>query len=345
MASTETKRFNNYVFENVVDGILLIGRTGEIQYINESAQNLIDITDGELKEAFVRSQIEREEKINDAFYQIIIDAIYEKTKSINKKVSFLKNSGERLELNVKSSYWSNSKNEDENGILLIIQNITEEEAAKREKNKLIVVFSLFLSIIGVWNLFFAAMNQFSIDLPSYIMTYILLGIGFVMAVVLCRYTGFKISDIGLSIKGHKGALLFGVGVSAGAIIVMVVLKLVLISLDLGYFAEEDPFWDFSFTSGMKVYPISVVLQEFISQGIIHECLMRIISGKHSKALAIFLSSMLFMILHIHKGVLFMIGAALLVCIVGVIYRKQRTIWGVTIIHYSITIAACFLGWL
>lgn len=94
-----------------------------------------------------------------------------------------------------------------------------------------------------------------------------------------------------------------------------------------------------------MYPLSVLLQEILSQSIIRECLMRILKGENSHIYAILLSSMLFTALHIHRGFGFMVGSLLLCYGIGALYRKQRTIWGLCITHYSVSMMAFFLNWL
>jgi hypothetical protein len=126
---------------------------------------------------------------------------------------------------------------------------------------------------------------------------------------------------------------------------MTAVKAILVMSGSGFFPVGQPFFDFQFTLGMKLYPLSVLLQEILSQSIIHECLMRILKGKNSHIHAILLSSILFTVLHVHRGFGFMVGSFLLGCGIGILYRKQRTVWGLCITHYSVSMMAFFLNWL
>lgn len=226
-----------------------------------------------------------------------------------------------------------------------MQNITSEEILKKEKDNAVFLFSVLLVSVCVWNLFFAGLNYFKISIPPFCMTYILLGMGMILTWIIYRNTDISLKDMGLSIKNIRKPLIFNICISVSVCLIMIVLKAILVKSGSDFFPKGQPFWDFGFTLGMKLYPISVVLQEFLSQGIIHECLMRILKGKHSGALAILLSSVLFAALHIHRGFSFMIGSLLLVSIIGILYRKQRTIWGLCITHYTITMFGYFLNWL
>ena len=92
-----------------------------------------------------------------------------------------------------------------------------------------------------------------------------------------------------------------------------------------------------------VYPLTVILQEFLSRGVIHENLRRIFVGKHSEAAAIIVSSLLFGALHIHRGFMYMLAATVLLAIFGVLYRKQNSIWGLCIPHFVLGEVVWYLG--
>ena len=71
-------------------------------------------------------------------------------------------------------------------------------------------------------------------------------------------------------------------------------------------------------------------------------LKRITPGRHTGALAIVLSSVIFAALHIHFGFLFMVGAAILAGLEGILYEKQQTIFGVWIVHWVFGVSGTLL---
>lgn len=333
-----------HVFENIVDGVLLLTSNGTIAYMNPSAQDILSIDSQYLKESFPGRWLQHSDTRNDEFCQVILDALYNKQKLISKKVKFYNEQGKQLVFHIKSSYWSSPNDATQNGVLLIIQDVTTEEHLKEERDDAIHVFSVMLVGIGFWILFSAALDLFQINMPTYVMTYLVILFGSIASWIIQHQTSFKFSDIGLSFKNTRKPLIFNLVLSVTICVLMILLKAFLIKSGSDYFPPGTPFWDFTFDLGMMLYPISVVMQEFLSQGIIHECLIRILNGKHTYMLSIFLSSTLFTILHIHRGFLFMIASLFLVCIIGIIYRKQRTIWGICITHYTIAMASFFLGY-
>lgn len=82
------------------------------------------------------------------------------------------------------------------------------------------------------------------------------------------------------------------------------------------------------------YIYTAFIQEFISRGVIQESLAHVFQGRLSDVLAIGITSLLFAALHIHKGVLMCIGAGVLSILLGLLYEKDRTIWGLVLIHYT-----------
>lgn len=345
MTDNSIHNLGPYVFEEIVDGVLLLSSSGTITYMNKSAQTMLNIADNQLHRSLPGAWLQQLDARNDEFCQVILDALYDKHGKVQKTVNYYAPNNENRILYIKSSYWNVPDQDAQNGVLLIIQDITAEEHLKKEKEDAITIFSIFLTVIGIWTLFYASLTYFKVAIPPFVMTYMLLALGILLAWVSIWKTDLTISDLGLAVRNARKPILIDVVVSAAFCLVMIAAKFVFIKSGSGFFPAGQPFFDFHFTLGMKLYPISVLLQEFLSQSIIHECLLRILKGKHSGMHAILLSSVLFTVLHIHRGFGFMVGSLLLGCVIGAIYRKQRTIWGLCIMHYSVSMMAFFLNWL
>lgn len=345
MGNRSAKALGPYVFEDIADGVLLLSCDGTISYMNKSAQSMLNIAADQLGHSLPGIWLQQADSRNDDLCQSILDTLYDKQTKISRTVNFYTSSNEKHILQIKSSYWNAPEPDGHDGVLLILQDVTVEEKLKKEKEDAILIFSFFLTAVGIWTLFYAALTQFQIEIPRFCMTYILLGLGAVLTWLIIWKTDLTVSDIGLSFRNIRRPLLVNIVFSLLACLVMTAVKAILVMSGSGYFPEGQPFFDFQFTLGMKLYPLSVLLQELLSQSIIHECLMRILKGKNSHIHAILLSSILFTALHIHRGFGFMIGSFLLGCGIGILYRKQRTVWGLCITHYSVSMMAFFLNWL
>ena len=345
MTNSSTKSLGPYVFGDIADGVLLLACDGTIAYMNKSAQAMLNIAADQLGCSLPGVWLQQMDPQNDDLCQSILDALYDKQTKITKTVNFYTPNNEKRILQIKSSYWDAPEPEGKDGVLLILQDVTVEERLKKEKEDAILIFSFFLTAIGIWTLFYAALTYFQIEIPRFCMTYILLGLGAVLTWLIIWKTDLTISDIGLSFRNIRRPVLINVTISLLACLVMIAAKAFFVMRGSAFFPKGQPFFDFQFTLGMKLYPLSVLLQEILSQSIIHECLMRMLKGKNSHIHAILLSSILFTVLHIHRGFGFMIGSLLLGCVIGILYRKQRSVWGLCITHYSVSMMAFFLNWL
>ena len=345
MTNRSTKSLGPYVFEDIADGVLLLSCDGTISYMNQSARAMLSISTDQLGYSLPGAWLQQTDPRNDDLCQSILDALYDKHSKITKPVNFYTPNNQKRILQIKSSYWDAPEPEGHDGVLLILHDITAEEQHKKEKEDAILIFSFFLTAIGIWTLFYAALTHFQIEIPRFCMTYILLGLGAALTWLIIWKTDLTISDIGLSFRNIRKPVLVNVAFSVLACLVMIAAKAIFLMSGSAFFPEGQPFFDFQFTLGMKLYPLSVLLQEILSQSIIHECLMRILKGKNSHIHAILLSSILFTVLHIHRGFGFMIGSLLLGCGIGILYRRQRTVWGLCITHYSVSMMAFFLNWL
>lgn len=92
-----------------------------------------------------------------------------------------------------------------------------------------------------------------------------------------------------------------------------------------------------------MYAFTAVLQEFLARGAMQESLLRIFYGKHKEASSIIVSSLVFGVLHIAHGLIFMLAASILLGTLGILYNKQHSIWGTAIIHYALGLSATLLG--
>ena len=333
------------VFGDIADGVLLLSCDGTIAYMNKSAQDMLNVAADRLGCSLPGAWLTQPDLRNDDLCQSILDALYDKQTKITKTVNFYTPNNEKRVLQIKSSYWDAPESEGQNGVLLILRDMTAEERHKKEKEDAILIFSFFLSAVGIWTLFYAALTHFQIEIPPFCMTYMLLGLGIAVACLIIWKTDLTFADIGLSFRNICKPVLINLSFSLIACLLMMGVKAIFVVLGSDFFPEGQPFFDFHFTVGMKLYPISVLLQEILSQSVIHECLMRMLKGKHAPFYAILLSSVLFTVLHIHRGFGFMVGSLILCCVLGILYRKQRTIWGLCITHYSVTMMAYFLHWL
>ena len=77
MINSSTKNLGPYVFEDIVDGVLLLARDGTIVYANESAQEILQLTGSHFKRSLPGTWLQEMDPRNDDLCQSILDALYD----------------------------------------------------------------------------------------------------------------------------------------------------------------------------------------------------------------------------------------------------------------------------
>ena len=218
--------------------------------------------------------------------------------------------------------------------------------AKENKTGSLTFITGILLIICMWMFVYAIWDLTGKKLSSRVMTKISELLALIACIIYVRVYKLKREEIGLGI--HKvGSIIYkNILLSIGLIIVMVFIKALIINTSFNFFDQTKPFWNWNVMSWARwIYPITVVVQEFLINGVMQESLDRIFEGKYKIFLVIGISAFYFGAMHIHKGLGYMIGASVMCIIVSLIYRKQRTIWGIVVTHYLLGMAAKFLGYI
>ena len=87
--------------------------------------------------------------------------------------------------------------------------------------------------------------------------------------------------------------------------------------------------------GAYVYLFSAFLQEFLARGVIQTSVKHLMHIRFQTISSIILTSLLFMLMHLPFGFIFMMGAFLLSIALGIIYEQQKSIWGCAFLHWSV----------
>lgn len=326
------KNIQTYVFENMKDGVLLLDFKGNISYANDACRKILKIENDEdfLKEGILKGHD------YDALNNFVIETILDKSQNHENVIEY-----QDKILNLKSSYW---KKEEEEGILLILQDLTKTEKAIKERKQAIFVLSSIIYAVCFWAIIVKLKTTFNWPLQDFQMTYLLYAVVVPIIVLMARKMNMSWKDLGFSFERLNTNLKESLMVILVFAILLISMKYIFVNLGI-FFPADLPFWDFNFTFGMKIYPISVFFQELLSQGIIHGVLNKIFSGKNKALYVNILTAVMFAALHIHRDVMFMVGAFVLVCAIGFLFDRQKSIWGLVIVHYSVSMLSFFLNWL
>ena len=328
------------VLRDFDDGIITFGRDGIIRYINPSASLILGLTENTVGKPYQ----ELFGKENESLWELLAQATEEKETSHRGDVLYRRKDGSTVLLNASCICLRDGDGSRQTTYALHFDDITEIDTLRRKRRESSAVFIGTMTGVSVWIYIVALWRLTGETLSQEIMTQFIHLIALIMFFYIRHYTHFTYEEMGLKIKGIGKAVktdcLFTVIFAAALFGV----KLILMRTSPGFFPAGAPFWDWGRMNWSDIaYPVTVVLQEFLSRGVIHENLRRIFVGKHSEGAAIIVSSLIFGALHIHRGFMYMLAATALLSIFGILYRRQNSIWGLCIPHFVLGEIVWYLG--
>ena len=204
-------------------------------------------------------------------------------------------------------------------------------------------FSAFLFAYCAWMVVYALWQYLGQPVSTDVMTHGVEVLGFLMFFYILWRTSLSWKDLGIQTDRPGKTLRTGLLIAACAVAFLCAAKAVVRLFAPGAFGPEYPFFDIrAFGVRQLVYIGTAGVQEFLARSVIQGNLRRIMVGRHVGAAAIVISSLSFATLHIHLGLVFMLGAAVLAGLEGILYEKQRSIYGVWIVHWAFGVAATLL---
>ncbi|MBR3555862.1 MAG: GAF domain-containing protein [Oscillospiraceae bacterium] len=204
-------------------------------------------------------------------------------------------------------------------------------------------FSAFLLAYCCWMVVYALWQYLGQPVSTDVMTHGVEVLGFLMFFYILVSTSLTWKDLGIKTEHPWKAVQTGILIAACAAAFMCVGKAVIRIFSPQAFGPEYPFFDLrAFGVRQIIYVFTAGVQEFLARSVIQGNLRRIMVGRHVGAAAIVISSMSFATLHIHLGLLFMLGAALLAGLEGILYEKQQSIYGVWIVHWVFGVTGTLL---
>ena len=328
------------VLRDFDEGIITFDRGGIVRYINPAASLILGLTENAVGKRY-RDVFGRD---NGALLEVLVRATKERNASQRGDILFLREDGSSVRLNTSCICLQDEEDAEDRSYAVHFEDITEIDILRRKRRESSAVFIGTMTAVSVWVYVVAFWQHTGQKVSQEVMTQFIHAIALVMFFYIRHYTHFTFEEMGLKIRGISRALRIDCLLTAAAAAILFGIKLVLLRVSPGFFAEGAPFWDWSKANWSDyIYPLTAIMQEFLSRGVIHENLRRIFVGKHSETMAIIVSSLLFGALHIHRGFMYMIAATALLSLFGILYRRQNSIWGLCIPHFVLGEIVWFLG--
>jgi membrane protease YdiL (CAAX protease family) len=329
------------IFEDMKDGVLLFSRRSEIKYINPAARAMLHLEGAAAPGSVSFGDLFIEDSRNTGFADLIIASIYDKdAKSVGEATYY--DGGRHTDLQISSSYYSDEET-GEDGVVVILTDVTELNRVKKQKEEGARLFTIGLSVVAVYLVIWQILESF-MDPPNPLMTRIMEGCALFIFFGAIKWTTLTPSDMGV-IPGSKaelkGALVRGGLISVALVIAIACARLVMQGSDPALAAE--PFFSFHAESWARsLYFVTAPFQEFLAKGVVLTSILYVYNYRR-KALAIAVSSLLFAAVHVSYGITMMLFAFGLCFATGFLYLRDKNIWGVSLIHFTIGFFPAAMG--
>ncbi|SCW46820.1 Membrane protease YdiL, CAAX protease family [Ruminococcaceae bacterium YRB3002] len=341
-ANTGTS-FESRVLRDMSSAVIVINRKGQVVYVNAPASRMLEIVVNEGDEP-LRTNDYRKNEVNYDFWDNVIQPLYDKGHTHNALTSYTTPSGRKFVLRMSSSYLPG---DGEDALIVVtLDDETEKEAIKRKLSDSSRTFSLFLVFFCSWIIIYALWKHLNDPVPGSWMTVGVEILSLLMMFFMLKFTSLTLHDLGIKVgrktlgKTVKTAVL----IALGGVALLFVIKFVARLIAPGSFRPDLPFFDITlFGLPQLGYIFTAGIQEFLARSVMQSNLERIIDSKHAGVQAIIVSSLIFAAIHVHLGFFFMIGAAILAGLEGILYYKQRNIYGVWIVHWSFGVCGTLLS--
>ncbi len=332
-ANVNNDQFEKRVLRDLSSGVIVLNTSGSIVYCNKPACKILEIPDGIDKMNIGVNEKFSENKDNDDFLEFILQSIYKKDEVHVGSRRFVSPSGKEYMLKMTTSYLK-LEGDESSQIVITMEDVTEEEKLKIKLNDSSATFSIVLVGMCFFLILFAIWLYTGKPFPRKYLTKGIDLLGLIIFIFIMCFTSLKLKDIGIKPNKLKETILTSLVIVAVLFILMGATKLVLMKVNPSMFKPGKPFIDLSrFTMHYVEYISTALLQEFLARGGIQSNLKRITTAKHKSAMAIFLASIIFAVLHIHLGLVYMAGACILSVVLGILYNKQDNLIGVWMVHY------------
>lgn len=341
-AGNDASRLATRVLRDMNDGLLVLDPQGHILSCNGHATRMLGLSSEAAGQSYAALLGDGEQE-NDAFHQLILDAVYDKSAAHEGVAPYRSGGGEPRRLKVTTSFLLDEEGARRMGVVVILSDVTEVERLQRQRRESSTNFAILMCGVSLFLFLWSAMVYAGIAPPPWVMTQLIHVLALIMLILSLKTTSLSLRDIGLRVENPKKTFLPSILIAVGGTAILVGAKILLLRVAPGFFPAGAPFWDWSVGNMSDVlYPLTVLLQEFLARGAMQANLKRIFVGKHAGALSILVSSLIFGVLHISYGLPLMLGAALLMGVLGVLYEKQGNLWGLSIVHYVLGEAVTFL---
>lgn len=341
MTETNHNDFTRRVLRDMSTAVVVLNTKGHVLYVNHPASEMLELP-AEFSEKEIRFPEISDNNYNDEFNEYIFNALYQKENTHIGHVRYMTPSGRKYVFRMSSSFL-----EGEGASSRIVITLADETEAEKMRQRLVdssTTFTTFLFGFCGWMIFYALWEYLKRPFSADYLTHGIEVLGLLMLGFILRYTSLSWRDLGIHADDPKKTLKSALIAAGCSVLFLCALKLGIRIFRPQAFRPDLPFLDLRlFGLRQILYVFTAGIQEFLARSVMQGNLKRIMVSRHNGAMSILLSSLVFAALHIHLGFLFMMGAAVLAGLEGILYEKHKTIYGVWVVHWVFGVAGTLLS--
>ena len=324
------------IFKNMSDGIMTVNEKGDITYVNAALLRIFHIEKEENILGKPFAKIFLQNKKNHAFGKLFSLAMKMHPPEEKTFIRYRRESGEKLFLNIDISlmeqFGIDSTREEFPGMIILIEDATDRFILRQREHDYAYIFAGIIFCITSYLMAWSCIRfTLGIHLNTSVYTLMIEALTFILFLEIVFFTSFSLKDIGLvpRWKNLKANLLetLSIAVIAGAVLVLSKVLFTLFGIQIkSYFIGGS-------LRGMANYAFTALLQEFLARGVIQTSVKSLMRIKYQKILGIILTSLLFSLMHMPFGFIFMMGALVLSLALGTLFERQGDLWGCVLLHW------------
>ena len=339
-----TKEQTDLIFENMSDGVLMVNEDGIITYMNSACAKLLHVSAPDvIRSSF--TDLFLQNKKNRAFNKLFKNSMEKGQLTDKTTVKYTPTDAKDssyLTIDISLMQQENTsirRKEPFQGMIVLIEDVTDSQLLQQHDHDCAYIFAGLILCISIY---LAAWSfcRFTLHIPLTTHDYTLMieVITFVLFLEIAFCTSFSLREIGLipNISRFRTNLKETLTTGMISCLVIILAKLILSLAGIkikGYFIGGS-------LQGAYIYIFTAFIQEFLARGVIQKSVKSLLHVKYQKQLSIFLTSLLFSLMHLPFGFYFMLGAFLLSLALGAIFERQKDIWGCALLHWAAVILRC-----
>ncbi|MBR1742651.1 MAG: CPBP family intramembrane metalloprotease [Lachnospiraceae bacterium] len=319
------------VFDTMSDGVMTLRTDGTITYANLSFHHIFrlsentDLTGKSFEHIFLKN---KKNKTFQKFYDALMEGTLEREET---HLSYYTADGEKISLLIQIT--ARNPHSPSSEIMLLVKDRSVHITLKQRDRDCAFIFSGLIICITLYLMTWSCIRfTLNIHLRTAVYTVMIETIAFFLFLEIIFLTSFSLKDLGLLpnsrtfLKNLKET-----------IFVIIIYSLIMVLLNSILFLTgnnvKSRFIGGS-PAGALNYLMTAFIQEFLARGVIQNCIKVLVKIKYQKFFCVLLTSLLFSLMHMPFGFIFMMGAFLLSLILGYIYERQKNLWGCFLLHWT-----------